>query len=129
MNYEMISGELLEQRCKSGEFYSKDEDDDLQACSIREAAIESLAGQFEGNPDVFISDFVHPWRVVFVDIEMEGFCQELIDALVCWVNSDAENHAIRCLLYDGKVERGNFLVSKQFVFFEEPFKEFDWLRL
>jgi hypothetical protein len=114
-----ISATELQRRCQNGDFYVSDQSaNEGIASTVRQEAIYSLQELFKGNDFVFVSNFLNPHRLIFVDIEVEGLCTSVVNMLYDWVTLDQSSHAIRCTLYDGQTPRGDFLVLKGQILFE-----------
>jgi len=127
MKYEFLSTEDLDFRCKAGEFYATDKPDNQSAADFRQRAIDSLTNLFETNHFVMVSEFVNLNRIIFVDIEFEGFCMSLIEKIGDWVGRLSRGHAVRCLVYNGSEPMGNFLVTSDIVLFEDSFRKVPFL--
>ena len=130
MKVSFVSREERLGRCETGEFYKCDwpADGEMEN-EIRSEAIYALRDFVGEDENVFISDFMNGPRVLFISLELPGLTWEVIERIRSWVNQDEHAHgvSIGLPLTPGQEEYDCFLVTKEWMLFDEIFLDFPWL--
>ena len=125
-----VSREERLARCEAGEFYLCSEPlEEPHGSELRMNAIEALRDFVGEDENVFISDFVNIPRLLFIDLELPGLTWEVIERIRSWVNRDGHSHGVSVglSLTPGQDEYDSFLVTKEWLLFDEIFLDFPWL--
>jgi hypothetical protein len=117
-------------RCKAGEFYqcAWPEDGETEN-EIRSEAIYSLRDFVGEDENVFISDFMNGPRLLFINLELPGLTWEVIERIRRWINQDEHAHGVSVglSLTPRQDEYDSFLITKEWLIFDEMFLDFPWL--
>lgn len=130
MKVSFVSREERLARCEAGEFYQCDwPADGEKENEIRSEAIHALRESVGEDENVFISDFMNGPRLLFMELELPGLTWEVIERIRSWVNQDEYAHGVLAglSLTPGREEYDSFLVTKEWLLFDEIFLDFPWL--
>jgi hypothetical protein len=130
MKVTFISREERLARSDAGEFYLCTEPlEEPRGSELRMSSIEALRDFVGEDESVFVSDFVNTPRLLFIDLELPGLKWEVIERIREWVRMDEHDHAVLVglLLTPGQEEYDSFLVTKEWLLFDEIFLDLPWL--